>query len=200
MDWEMINRNRKNALFLEDLSDEDGKALIDIAVKTINSYVISRKKLSAEICGGKFQKYAGAFVTIKKEGNLRGCIGYSYPIFPLCEAVINASIAASTEDPRFRPVAESELKDLEFEVTVLGFPEEIDQFRDDFETTVKIGLHGLIVKRGFYSGLLLPQVAVEESFSPREFLAETCVKAGLSPAAWKDRETKVFMFEGRIFP
>lgn len=195
----MINRNRKNAIVLEDLSGEDGRLLVNIAVETMRNHIKGDHRTSPGICEGKFQKYAGVFVTIKKQGSLRGCIGFPYPVYSLCEAVINASVAAATDDPRFMPVTESELDDLEVEVTVLGFPEEIDQLSDDFDTSISIGLHGLIVTREFNSGLLLPQVAVEESFSPVQFLAQTCIKAGLSPSAWKDRETKVFRFEGRIF-
>lgn len=200
MDWDSINRNRLNAIQLDQLTEEEGGLLVKIAIDCVRKYILDGTKVNTGICGEKFMKFAGVFVTLKSRSQLRGCIGYPYPVFTLCEGLINASIAAATEDPRFTPVTAEELDEIEVEVTVLGFPEEVDQLSDKFENTLVIGRHGLIVSRGIFSGLLLPQVAVEESFTKREFLSATCTKAGLSSSAWEDRETKVYMFEGRVFP
>ncbi len=199
MDWETINRNRSRSVKIKDLTPEDGRNLVEISRKAVREYINNGTRPGKDVCKGKFADYAGVFVTLKERSELRGCIGYPYPVFTLCEGVINAAIAASTEDPRFRPVEAVELRRMEFEVTVLGFPARIDQLNSSPEKAIMIGLHGLIVRRGYFDGLLLPQVAVEESFSPEEFLSATCVKAGLSPSAWKDRETEVYVFEGRTF-
>lgn len=199
MDRDLLSRYQHENFSLDDLTDADGKELVSISSTTINDYICKGKKTGAVICNGRFEKHAGVFVTIKRSGDLRGCIGFPYPVHTMCNAVINASVAAATEDPRFQPIRKEELPDITVEVTVLGFPEEIDQLSSSALKSIEIGKHGLIVQLGYFSGLLLPQVAEEENFTVSEFLEAACLKAGLSPSAWEDRETKVYKFEGRVF-
>jgi len=146
----------------------------------------------------------GAFVTINTikhgESQLRGCIGYPYPTNPLVEAVIDAAINAATKDPRFYPLQTSELNDVVFEVSVLTPPEpvQVDNPRDCVKK-IKVGQDGLIVEKGFYKGLLLPQVPVEWGWSEEEFLCQCCLKAGLPPDSWLTKGTKLYKFTAIVF-
>ncbi len=150
----------------------------------------------------KFQEKAGAFVTLKTypEGHLRGCIGYPEPTFPLYQAVIRAAISAATQDPRFYPVTPGELPNLTVEVSVLTPPEplRVDD-RSKLPGLIMVGRDGLIVRAGPWSGLLLPQVPVEWGWDSREFLDQTCVKAGLPPGCWMRPDVEVFRFTAIVF-
>lgn len=132
---------------------------------------------------------------------LRGCIGYIEAIAPLAEIVKMAAVAAAFSDPRFQPVSKEEINDILIEVTVLTKPEEIRvENRKDLPKVIKVGRDGLIVEKGIlYSGLLLPQVPMEYCWDEETFLAETCLKAGMSPNCWLDQRVKVKRFEGIIF-
>ena len=112
----------------------------------------------------------------------------------------DSAISAAMRDPRFPSVDESELDSLEYEITVLTKPEIIEVEKPiDYLENIIIGEDGLIVERGFYRGLLLPQVAPEHNMDKEEFLSHTCMKAGLRPDAWLDKNTKVYKFQGQIF-
>ena len=142
----------------------------------------------------------GVFVTINKNNNLRGCIGYAEPVKPAIDATIEVAIAAAFNDPRFNQITEKEFEELEFEVTVLTKPEMIvvahpDQYFDEIE----IGRDGLIIQKGYARGLLLPQVAVENAFTKEDFLDHTCMKAGISADSWMDESCDVYKFQGQIF-
>jgi len=143
----------------------------------------------------------GVFVTIKTYPGkaLRGCIGYPEPIMPLVLATIDASISAATRDPRFPPMRPEELPGVIFEVTVLTPPEPINVPPEELPKAIKVGRDGLIVRCGMASGLLLPQVPVEWGWDEVEFLAQTCVKAGLPPNCWLDPRCKFYKFQGQIF-
>ena len=142
----------------------------------------------------------GVFVTLNKNHYLRGCIGYPEPVFPLINATIDSAISAATRDPRFPEVDEKELGDLEYEITVLTKPVLIEVSEPmEYLDNITIGEDGLIVEKGFYRGLLLPQVAPENNMDKVEFLSHTCMKAGLSPNAWREGNIKVFKFQGQIF-
>jgi len=134
----------------------------------------------------------GCFVTLTKYGELRGCIGYPEPVMPLIDALVGAAISAC-RDPRFPPLDVSELKKVKIEISVLTKPKPIRP------ADVKVGQDGLIIKRGFCSGLLLPQVATEHGWSREEFLSQTCVKAGLQPGAWKEKGTEILAFRAEVF-
>lgn len=135
----------------------------------------------------------GAFVTLHKNGELRGCIGYIEAYKPLYETIIEMAQAASTRDSRFDPVSPDELGEIDIEVSVLSPLCKLTDF-----SKIVIGRHGLLVRRGYYSGLLLPQVAVEWNMSPEVFLEETCRKAGLPRDAYK-KGADVYYFSAQVF-
>ncbi len=179
----------------------DGEFLVKTARMAIASYLANGERL-AIAADEKFKRKLGVFVTLenypKKE--LRGCIGYPYPTEPLTTALTNAAIAAAVHDPRFPAVSKKEFEELVVEITVLTEPKEIKvNDRKEMPSKVVVGKHGLIIEYGPFSGLLLPQVAIDYRWGADEFLAEVCWKAGLSPDMWLDSNSRVFCFEGQIF-
>lgn len=183
-----------------DISDEDGKILVSTARKIVTEFLKSghKQKLDKDV-ESKLSFDAGVFVTLNMNDDLRGCIGFPLPK-KLSDALSEASIAAATEDPRFSPVEPYELDDITFEVTILTPPLEITV--DDPQvllSKIKVGRDGLIIKQGYNSGLLLPQVPVEYGWNAEKFLEHTCQKAGLPSNCWKEKSTQIFSFEGIIF-
>ncbi len=148
----------------------------------------------------KFSFNSGVFVTLNNADGLRGCIGFPMPDKKLSHGIIDAAIAAATEDPRFSPVKANELNDIVFEVTVLTQPVEIT-VNDPMEylEKIKVGRDGLIISNSFSSGLLLPQVPVEYGWNVEEFLQHTCEKAGLGRDVWKNEKVKIEKFEGIVY-
>ena len=136
---------------------------------------------------------AGAFVTIRINGRLRGCIGYPEPGLPLVEVVERCAVSAAISDPRFPPLTQAEWKDVDLELSVLGPIEPVHDLRD-----IVTGRDGLIAESGSRRGFLLPQVAVEWKWDAAEFAAQTCVKAGLPRDAWQ-KGAKLFKFEAEVF-
>jgi uncharacterized protein (TIGR00296 family) len=187
------------------LSDDEGKFLITLARKTVKIYLETGKTLkSPQDTPKRFSEKCGVFVTIStlKRGikHLRGCIGYPYPTNPLAEAVIDAAITASTQDPRFPPMTADELDKVVFEISVLTPPElVIVEKPEEYPSKIKVGEDGLIVEKSFYKGLLLPQVPVEWSWDEEEFLCQCSVKAGLSPDSWLTKGVKIYRFTAIIF-
>lgn len=189
---------------MHELSLEEGAFLVRIARATITSFLTIKRVPEIRPPYPKLEEKSGAFVTLNTypEGELRGCIGFPEPIYPLYRAVMRAALAAAFEDPRFPPLAEEELGRVVVEVSVLTPPERIDSIserREELPRLVEVGRHGLIVRRGPYSGLLLPQVAVEYSWDSTEFLDHTCLKAGLRPRCWLADGTEVYRFSAIVF-
>lgn len=182
------------------ISDEDGRLLVTTARKTVSEFLKNNVKINDLEFKSKFNFESGVFVTINKQNNLRGCIGYPLPIKKLAEGLVDASISAATQDPRFLPIEENELDQIVFEVTVLTPPEEIKvDSPSEYLSKIKIGQDGLIVEGVGGSGLLLPQVPGEYGWNEEEFLEHTCEKAGLDRNAWRKNSTKVSKFQGTIF-
>ena len=183
------------------LSDSDGVLLVKTARQAVTEFLSNGNqiRLEAEL-EKKFSFDSGVFVTLNKPDGLRGCIGFPIPEKKLSHAIIDGSIAAATEDPRFPAVTTKELDDITFEVTVLTPPMEID-VSDPIEylSKIKVGRDGLIIRHSFSSGLLLPQVPVEYGWNVEEFLQHTCEKAGLARDTWKNESVKIEKFEGIIF-
>lgn len=179
------------------LNHKEGEKAVKLAREAIEHYLDSRRVLQKRL-EGVFAEKRGVFTTLTKHGNLRGCIGFPYPIKRLDEAIIESAISAAVDDPRFEAVRLSEMDEITVEVTVLTPPEKIEAKPKDLPEHVEIGKHGLIVRMGPFSGLLLPQVAVEYSMDSEEFLSETCMKAGLPPDCWLTG-AEVYRFEGQIF-
>lgn len=146
-----------------------------------------------------FNEKRGVFVTLYRNGELRGCIGFPYPILPLKEALIKAALSAAFEDPRFLPVRAEEMSRIRISVTILSEPEKLICRAEERPDKIEIGKHGIIVRRGIFQGLLLPQVATEYGWDAKTFLTQTCLKAGLPPESWLDEDTEVLIFTGEIF-
>lgn len=185
------------------LTDSEGeeavrfaRAIAESAVRT-GSYRVPEVTLPPV-----FEQKAGAFVTvlIHPGKELRGCIGIPEPIYPLRQAILNAAVDSVLSDPRFEPVREEEVDSMLIELTVLSPPEQLS-VRSPWELPqkVEVGRHGLIVERGRFRGLLLPQVAVDEKWDSEEFLSMTCWKAGIPEDSWHDPRVRVLRFEGEVF-
>lgn len=138
---------------------------------------------------------SGVFVTIKRRGELRGCLGTLQCREDLAREVARCARDSATEDPRFPPVSPDEIPELSLEISVLGPLEEIDPLKPG---AVVVGRHGLVVEQGFRRGLLLPQVATEWGWTGEQFLRQTCRKAGLPDDAWRTG-ARVFRFDAEVF-
>jgi uncharacterized protein (TIGR00296 family) len=188
-----------------DLSNKEGEFLVKLARKAAAEYLKTRKRVPVpESIPEKLEQPCGVFVTInsveKGEKELRGCIGLPYPTEPLAQAVIQSAVSSATEDPRFYPLSPSELDKVVFEVSVLTPPERIQAKKaKEYPSRIKVGKDGLIVERGIYKGLLLPQVPVEWNWDEEEFLCQCCVKAGLPPDNWLLDGTRLYKFQAIIF-
>ncbi len=182
-----------------EIDQETGRELVKTATATIQSNIRDGKVYRVLSSNKIFEEKLGVFVTIKENGMLRGCIGYIDPPWKLRETIVSASIASATEDPRFNPLEERELDNITVEVTILDHPEQIAvSGKEDFGK-IEIGKHGLIIEYGYNKGVLLPQVAVEETLDPEAFLDATCQKAGLHAKCWKKSGCKVYRFAGYVF-
>ena len=182
------------------LSLDEGKKAVVFARNVIEEFV-RNSKIPKDDFKGVFAEKQGAFVTIHTypEHDLRGCIGIPFPIMSLKEAIIDSAQSA-TRDPRFPTLKENELDNIIIEVTILTKPEIIKVKQPkEYLSHIVIGRDGLIVEQSFYKGLLLPQVPVEQGWDKEEFLFHTCLKAGLLPDAWFDKDIKISKFSGQIF-
>ena len=175
------------------LSSEEKKELLQLARSAINQFVQENSVLEYKPQNQILLTEKGSFVTLKKRGALRGCIGFIEPLFPLYETVIRATIYAASQDPRFPPITKEELKDLEIEISVLSPLKKISD-----PSLVRVGKHGLVISMGNKKGLLLPQVAVENHWTREVFLDQACLKAGLRPDAWRTG-ADIFIFEAIVF-
>ena len=185
------------------ITDEEGAFLVKLARKAVAEYFSSKRVIEPpQDAPPKLYEKRGVFVTIETHPSreLRGCIGFPEPVYPLVEATIKASLASAFEDPRFPPLKRPELSKVVFEVSVLTPPQLIKVSKPtEYPSKIKVGVDGLIVERGFFRGLLLPQVAVEYGWDEEEFLTQCCLKALLPPDAWLDPHTKVYKFQAEVF-
>ncbi len=175
------------------LNDEDAKILFRIAREAISSACRHQQYLPPAQEGKVLNRRAGCFVTIKKHGQLRGCIGNFQSSIPLYREVAQMAAAAATGDTRFNPMSIEELESAELEITVLTPLEKIEDIKQ-----IEIGRHGLYIEKSFHRGVLLPQVASEYGWDRETFLAQTCIKAGLKMDAWRDQEADIYIFSGQI--
>ncbi len=181
------------------LSIEQGQRAVELARETLEDIFIDVESDDVSK-DGFLQEKRGVFTTLKKEGELQGCIGFPKPVMELGKAIEESTIKAATDDPRFKSLKEEDVKNTTIELSILTEPEEID-YEDNKELLEKIevGKDGLIVSSGFRTGLLLPQVAVDNGWDVEEFLSQTCRKAGLEEDAWRDRNLTVKKFQAQIF-
>lgn len=175
------------------LTEEEKQALLRIARESIETG-LDGKMPEGSVKKGVLEEKRGAFVSLKRRGKLRGCIGFIEPRKPLVKTVEEMAVAAAFQDPRFPPLRKEELQDLKVEISVLT---PLRRVADVGE--IEVGTHGLYIRRGGRAGLLLPQVATEWRWDRDTFLKETCRKAGLAPDAWRDPETEIYLFSADVF-
>jgi AmmeMemoRadiSam system protein B/AmmeMemoRadiSam system protein A len=175
------------------LAPEEKKELLHIAREAIKLLIRENKLLNYEPQYPNLLVNKGAFVTLKKRGQLRGCIGFIEPVLPVYQTVIQAALYAASRDQRFPPVTAEELKSLEVEISVLSPLKKIKNL-----DLIKVGKHGLVISKGNKRGLLLPQVPVENRWSRETFLQQACLKSGLPPDAWK-QGADIYIFEAIVF-
>jgi AmmeMemoRadiSam system protein A len=135
----------------------------------------------------------GAFVTLKVNDQLRGCIGYPLPYKPLWETITDVAISAATQDFRFESITLEELPDTKIEISVLSLPKPIKDIKE-----IEVGKHGIIISKGPYKGLLLPQVPVEWNWDLETYLSHGCLKAGLDEDEWK-KGVDIEIFSAQVF-
>lgn len=180
---------------------DDGKLAVEIARKTIEGYLKTKEKPEFKV-PDHFKEKSGVFVTLNKYPNhdLRGCIGYPEPHAPLIDAIVDSAINAATRDPRFTSITLNEMNKIVVEVSLLTppVPMEVKKPQDYFEQ-IKIGRDGLIVEKGMFRGLLLPQVPVEWKWDVEQFLSHTCQKAGMSADCWLEANVKFYKFSAVVF-
>jgi AmmeMemoRadiSam system protein A len=173
------------------LTEAQGREALRLARASLESWVRSRKRV--EPPGGLPTDALGAFVSLHtKGGALRGCIGHMQGQMPLAEEIIELAIAAGTHDPRFDAVTAAELPGLVYEISVLS------PMKRAKAAEVQPGTHGLMIRKGGRSGVLLPQVATEYGWDRETFLQHTCEKAGLPPDAWRDADTEISTFTAQV--
>jgi hypothetical protein len=175
------------------LTEEEKKELLRLAYSTIKMFVQENKMPDYHTENALFLQKRGAFVTLAKNGQLRGCIGFTEPYLPLYQTVMQAAVYAACQDNRFLPVSPDEIDDLRVEISVLTPLRKIKT-----PSLLSVGKHGLVISKNGKKGLLLPQVAVENNWSRETFLEQTCLKAGLSRNAWKTG-ADLFVFEAIVF-
>jgi len=179
---DMLNINQRNKL-------------LEIARKSIETYLKNGKKFEVKEDDPALLKEMGAFVTLNEGGQLRGCIGNLVGRQPLYLTIRDMAIEAATGDPRFSKVNSEELKNIKIEISVLSPMQKVGSAEE-----IQLGTHGVLVRKGFNSGVFLPQVATETGWSKEEFLSTLCTqKAGLNSDAWKDKSTELYVFTAEVF-
>ncbi|HBC74076.1 MAG TPA: AMMECR1 domain-containing protein [Candidatus Wallbacteria bacterium] len=176
-----------------ELNEKEKSDLLKLARLALEKHVRERKTPDFTPETPNLETKCGAFVTLHKLGELRGCVGYIEAYKPLYQTIIEMAQSASTRDSRFDPVTPDELGDIDIELSVLSPLEKLTDF-----SKIVIGRHGLVVRQGYYSGLLLPQVAVEWKMDAQTFLEQTCQKAGLPSDAYK-RGAEVYYYSAQVF-
>ncbi len=176
------------------LSEGDKKTLHQIAKAVIENKTKGKPVPEFKIDSPVLKENRGAFVSLHKKGQLRGCIGYIEGKGPLHKTIEEMADAAAFRDPRFSPVTEKELPEIDIEISVLTPLKRIVDINE-----IEVGKHGIYIKKEWYSGLLLPQVATEYGWDRKTFLENTCRKAGLPSSAWKEKDVEIYIFSADIF-
>jgi AmmeMemoRadiSam system protein A len=176
----------------ERISAVDQQRLLALARRALEARV-ARQPPPAMEQGGILDQPLGAFVTIRRHGELRGCLGRIAPDAPLAETLADLGASVSDSDSRFNPVAPAELDDIDVEISVLTPEREVHSVAE-----IEPGRHGVIVEQGNRRGLLLPQVATELGWDAEMFVSQTCRKAGLPADAWT-HGARMFVFEAEVF-
>lgn len=195
-----INGERSRTIGQEEggsgmLNKEQRGKLLKLARDSIRRFLETGKKLEVTESDPALTRDAGAFVTLHKDGQLRGCIGNFTGSDPLYLNIRDMAVEAATGDPRFPPVTLKEMDNIDIEISVLSTPEKVKSAEE-----VELGKHGVMVKKGFRGGVFLPQVATETGWSKEEFLSTLCAhKAGISADSWKDGSADIYTFTAEVF-
>ncbi len=178
----------------ERLTKSDKITLLKIARQAIKSELEGRALRLPTITSPALMEPRGAFVTLHKHGQLRGCIGNFTSSNPLYHTVAEMAISAAFNDPRFRPLAPHEFDEIDIEISALTPLRPIKSVDE-----IEVGKHGIYIIQGPYRGVLLPQVATEYGWDRYTFLDQTCIKAGLYPGCWKEPSTQILIFSAEVF-
>jgi AmmeMemoRadiSam system protein A len=177
----------------EPLTPDEERFLLDLARRALDHYFRTGENLHPSVDNPKFREKRGAFVTLKVDGELRGCVGYPMPYKPLAEAVAEMAVAAASQDFRFESLTPEELTRTRIEISVLSLPVPVKDPK-----AVEVGRDGIIVSKGFNQGLLLPQVPLEHGWDRETYLRHGCLKAGIGPDEWK-KGAKLEVFTAQVF-
>ena len=198
-----IPRNKGKPIDIDELDDQDGEFLVQVSRNSVKHYLSAGSYLSPpKSTPEKLYRPGAAFVTIekvdglKREKELRGCIGSITPVNPLIDTVIKVAVDAAVGDPRFPPMTLDELDSVVFEVTVLGKLKPLPADPSQRINEVELGRDGLLVIYGPYQGLLLPQVPLDHKWSIIDFFMYTCIKAGLPGDCWLHPDVRFYKFPG----
>jgi AmmeMemoRadiSam system protein A len=175
------------------MNEADRQTALQVARNAIREFLETGNELQAPQ-DPIFNEFCGVFISLKIQGDLRGCIGYSEPQAPLGRTIVLCAIHSATEDPRFLPLTLRELELVRIEISLLT---PLQKINDPAE--VEVGTHGVIIAQGNRRGLLLPQVAIEHHWDRETFLGYSCQKAGLPDDAWKFPETSIYVFSAEVF-
>ncbi|MDH4273027.1 MAG: AmmeMemoRadiSam system protein A [Candidatus Aminicenantes bacterium] len=177
----------------ESLDTAEQEFLLALARRSIEEFLKTGKRPRPEAGSEKLAAERGAFVTLKVDGQLRGCIGYPLPHKPLLETIAEMAVAAASKDYRFPPLKVEELPRTKIEISVLTLPKPVKEVKE-----IEVGRHGIIVSKGVAKGLLLPQVPSEYGWDLETFLRHGCLKAGLDENEWR-RGANIEVFEAQVF-
>ncbi len=175
------------------LNNDQQKLLLSFAREAIHHHLTTGKTIKKKTKDPELAEKRGAFVTLKVNDQLRGCIGFPLPYKPLWETIRDAAIAAATQDFRFQPLSPEELSNTKIEISVLTLPETVKDVKE-----IIVGKHGIIISKGSYKGLLLPQVPVEWKWDRETYLSQGCLKAGLDEDEWK-KDVHIERFSAQVF-
>ena len=179
---------------IDNIPTDDKRILLQLARISLDNFFKNSPELNKPEGSSILDEEYGAFVTLHKKGHLRGCIGFIEAHQPLWKTIKDLALKSAFEDPRFPALNDFELPDCEIEISVLTPLEKCPD-----PELVEVGKHGLYIRSGYDSGLLLPQVPVEWGWSREEFLDHTCIKAGLPSGCWKEPEAELFWFSAIVF-
>ncbi|MBE0500631.1 MAG: AmmeMemoRadiSam system protein A [Desulfuromonadales bacterium] len=176
------------------LNSKEKQILLEIARKAITAAVHKEDTAPEPKEESALNMRNGCFVTIKKNSELRGCIGNFQSDLPLFKEVAAMAAASACKDPRFYPLQADELENISIDISVLSPLEKIDTIE-----AIEVGRHGIYLEKGYYRGVLLPQVATEHNWDRETFLKQTCLKAGLPIDSWEAEETDIYIFSAEVF-
>lgn len=178
----------------KELTPKEKDILLSIARKSIENHIRSGQVYIEPREEMSLNTRNGCFVTIKQNGQLRGCIGNFQSELPISREVAEMAAASASKDPRFYPMKEEDLHDFTLEISVLSPLHKIEEIEE-----IEVGKHGIYLEKGYYRGVLLPQVAIEHSWDRETFLNQTCVKAGLPTDAWRAEDAEIYIFSAQVF-